>query len=134
MGYNICLAFKAVQHKPYGHLQSLPVSIYCYKDLSMNFVTSLLILTNWKRDSYNLILVIINRLIKIVYYEPVKVTINTPGLAEVIINRVVKYHGLPDSIITDPGFFFNSKFYLLLCYFLGIKWRLSTAFHQQTNS
>ena len=66
-------------------------------------------------------------------YKSVKVTINAPGLAEVIINVVVRHHGLPDSIVTDRGFFFTSKFWSLLCYFFGIKQRLSTAFNPQTN-
>ena len=68
-----------------------------------------------------------------VYYEPVKVTINAPGLAEVIIGVVVQYHGLPDSIISDWGAMFISQFWSSLCYFLGIKRRLSTAFYPQTD-
>ena len=66
-------------------------------------------------------------------YEPVKVTIDAPGLAEVIIDVVVRHHGLPDSIVTDRGSLFTSKFWSSLCYFLGIKRRLSTAFHPQTD-
>ena len=68
-----------------------------------------------------------------VHYEPVIVTIDTPALAEVIINVVVRYHGLPDLIVTDRGLLFNSKFWLLLYYFLDIKRRLSTAFYPQTD-
>lgn len=44
--YYMCLALKAVNHKPYDDLQSLPVLIYCSNDLSIDFVTSLSILTN----------------------------------------------------------------------------------------
>ena len=40
-GYNVCLASKAVRHKPYGDLQSLPIPTYRWKDLSMDFVTGL---------------------------------------------------------------------------------------------
>ncbi len=36
-----------------------------------------------------------------VYYVLVKVTINAPGLAEVIIDVVVRHHGVPESIVTD---------------------------------
>ena len=43
----------------------------------MNFVTGLLISTNCKEDSYNFILVIVDRLTKMVHYEPVKITIDT---------------------------------------------------------
>ena len=80
-----------------------------------------------------MILVIVDRLIKIVHYEPVKVTIDALGQAEVIINLVIWHHGLPNSIVTDKGSLFTSKFWSSLCYFLGVKRRLSTAFHPQTD-
>ena len=68
-----------------------------------------------------------------VHYKPVRVTIDASGLAEVIINVVVQHHGLPDSIVTDEGLLFTSKFWSSLYYFVNIKWRLSTAFHPQTD-
>ena len=68
-----------------------------------------------------------------VYYKPVKVTIDTLDLAKVIIDVVIRYHRVPESIITDQGLLFTSKFWSLLCYFLNIKKKLSTAFHPQTN-
>ena len=68
-----------------------------------------------------------------VHYEPVKGIIDASGLAEVILDVVVRHHGPPDSIVTDRGSLFTSKFWSLLCYFLGVKGRLSTAFHPQTD-
>ncbi len=68
-----------------------------------------------------------------IHYEPVKVTIDAPGLAEVIIDVVVRHHGVPETIVTDRGSLFTSKFWSLLCYFLGIKKKLSIAFHPQTD-
>ncbi len=67
----------------------------------MDFVTGLPISTNWKGETYDSILVIVDRLTKMVHYEPVKVTIDAPALAEVIIKTVVQHHGLPDSIVSD---------------------------------
>ena len=58
-------------------------------DLSMDFVTSLPLSADWKNDSYNLILVIVDRLTKMVHNESVQVTIDTPELAEVILDVVV---------------------------------------------
>ena len=68
-----------------------------------------------------------------VYYKPVQVTINALGLVEVILDVVVWQHGLLDSIMTDKSLLFISKFWSLLCYFFGIKQRLSTVFHPQTD-
>ena len=68
-----------------------------------------------------------------VYYEPVKVIINAPGLAEVIINVVVHYHKIPKSIVMDQDLLFTIKFWSLLYYFLGIKKKLFTTFYSQIN-
>ena len=99
----------------------------------MDFVTGLPVSTDWKGESYNSIFVIIDRLTKIVHYEPVKIMIDASGLAEIIIDIVVWHHGLSDSIITNWSFLFTSKFWFSLYYFLKIKKRLSTTFHPQTN-
>ena len=69
-----------------------------------------------------------------VYYKLVKITINTLSLVEVIIDMVVWHHDLSNSIVTDRGSLFTSKFWLSLCYFLGIKRRLFTAFYPQIDS
>ena len=68
-----------------------------------------------------------------VYYRPVKVTINAPRLAEVIIDMVIKYHDLLNSIIGNQGAIFTFKFWFSFCYFFNIKQYLFTMFHPQTN-
>ena len=63
-------------------------------DWSINF-------NNWKKDSYNSILVIIDWLTKMVYYKSVKITIDAPELGKVIINVIIYDHRFSDSIITN---------------------------------
>ena len=109
-GCDVCLASKAVRYKPYDNLHFLPIPTHRWKDLSMDFVTGLPLSADWKGDNYDSILIIIDRLTKMVHYKPVKVTIDTSRLAEVIIDVVVRHHGLPDSIVTDKSFLFTSKF------------------------
>ncbi len=74
-----------------------------------------------KDKTYDSILVIVNWLIKMVHYKPVKVTIDTLTLIEIIIKTIVQYHSFPDSIVTDWGSDFTSKFLLLLYYFFKIE-------------
>ena len=76
----------------------------------MDFVTKLPISTNLKRESYDSILVIIDWLIKIVYYKLVKVTTNALELAKVTLDVVVWHHGLSNSIVLNKGSLFTSKF------------------------
>ncbi len=45
-----------------------------------------------------------------VYYDIVKVTIDTSDLAEVILDVVVRHHSLPDSIVSELSSIFTSKF------------------------
>lgn len=67
----------------------------------MDFVIMLPVLTKLKGETYNSTFVIIDRPTKIVHYEPVKVTINNSGLAEVIIEKVPRYHCPLSSIVID---------------------------------
>ena len=99
----------------------------------MNFVIGLPISINWKEESYDSILVIVDWLTKIIHYELVKIIIDASRPPDILLDMVVQYHGLSNSIVTDRGSIFTSKVLLLLCYFLGIKQKLSTAFHPQTD-
>ena len=71
----------------------------------MDFLTGLPLSAGWMGDKYNSILVIIDQLTKMVHYKLVKITIDTPGLAKVILDVVVWYHNLPDSIVINKVFF-----------------------------
>ena len=76
----------------------------------MSFITSLTISTDWKRDNYDSIFVIIDWLIEIVYYKPVKIISNALRLAKTIIDMIMCRHGFLDSILSNKGLFFISKF------------------------
>ena len=67
----------------------------------MNFIIGLPISTNWKDDIYDSILVILDWLTKMIYYEPVNVSIDTFGLRKVILKVIVQHQSLSDLIITD---------------------------------
>ena len=99
----------------------------------MDFVTDLPKSRDWNGVIYDFILVIVDRLTKMVHYVPVSKTVSAEDLAEILIREVVRLHGLPDSIITDRGSVFTAKYYSSLCYALKIKAKLSTAFHPQTD-
>ena len=111
----------------------MPVPIYYWKDLSIDFVMELLISTNWKGDSYDSILVIVDWLIKIVHYKSMKITIKTFNFLKVIWDMVMQQHDVVNSFVSNWSLVFTLKFYSSLYYFLKIKQRLYTTFYPQTN-
>ena len=68
-----------------------------------------------------------------VHYEPVLTTLTADQLAGVLIEAVIKYYGLPDSIVTDRGLLFTSKFDSSFCDYFNVKRLLSTAFYSQND-
>ena len=76
----------------------------------MDFITRLPVSTDWKGESYNSILIIINWLTKMVHYKLVKITIDALKLAEISLDVVIWHHGLFNLIISNRGSLFTSKF------------------------
>lgn len=66
---------------------------------------------------------------KMIYYDPVKVTINAPSLVEMIIKAIIRHHGLLDLIVSNYSSVFTSKFQSSLYCFFEIKQSLSKAFY-----
>lgn len=73
-------------------------------------MTDFLFLIDYKGNSYNLILIIIDYLTKIVDYTVVRTMINTTRFTKIIINIVVRHHGLLKLIVSDKDSLFTSKF------------------------
>ena len=94
----------------------------------VDFVTGLSSSKNWRGHSYDLILVIVDRLTKISHYIAVNNALDAEQFAQVLIENLVRYHGLLDSIVTDRASLFTSQFLSSLTYFLRIRRRLSIAF------
>lgn len=63
-----------------------------------------------ENETYNLILVIIKQLTKMIYYELIKITIKVLGLVKVIIKIVVQHNGLFNLIVTNQGLTLTLKF------------------------
>jgi transposase InsO family protein len=55
------------------------------------------------------------------------------GLAELFLTNIFRLHGLPETVVSDRGPQFASRFWKHLCHALKIEPRLSTAFHPETD-
>src|SRR4030081_1693721 len=84
-------------------------------------------------DSYNCILVIIDRLTKMAHFIPTTIDVTAPEVARLFMDNIYRLHGMPESIISNRDTCFTSKFWRILFELLGMKLTFSTAFHPQTN-
>ena len=66
----------------------------------MNFVISLL-LSKFKNVIYNVILIIINRFIKIIKYLFIKITIDIVTLTKMFYNKIIYRYNILNDIVND---------------------------------
>jgi len=101
---------------------SIPKKPWSY--ISADFITKLPL-----AQEYDLILVVVDRLTKIVYFIPTTEKTSAEGLVQLFRDNVWKLHSLPESIISDRGPQFVAGLMQELNGMLGIKSKLSMAFH-----
>jgi transposase InsO family protein len=94
----------------------------------MDFITDLPIVR-----AKNSILVVFDRLTKMAHFTPCSKSITAKEIAQLILDRIVRLHGLLEEIVSDRGPQFASKFWRRLFKLLGVDIRLSSAFHLETN-
>jgi len=78
---------------------------------------------------FDLIWVIVDRLTKSAHFVPIKTGMSVARSAEIYIEKIVRLHGIPSSIVSDRDPRFTSKFWESLQAALGTKLRLSSAYH-----
>ena len=76
---------------------------------------------------------IVDRLTKSVHFIPVRIDYSMDRLAELYVDEIVRFHGVPLSIMSDRDPRFTSRFWKELQSALGTKLNFSTTFHPQTD-
>lgn len=108
------------------------MSTQFWKNLSIDFVTGVSLSVKCKDKNYDLILVMINFLTKMIDYKPVKTIINAAGFVKVIIDIEVRHYGLLESIVSNRGSFFTSNFFFYYAIFMTSNRNfLSPSIHRQ---
>src|SRR3979411_193162 len=82
---------------------------------------------------YDTVFVVVDRLSKQAVSIPCFKTTTAKDMARLYIQHVYRTRGAPESIVTDRGPQFISPFWEEVWRILGIKLKLSTAFHPQTD-
>ncbi|POM77952.1 RNA-directed DNA polymerase [Phytophthora palmivora] len=79
------------------------------------------------------ILMFVCRLSKMVHLAPVRNKVTGKQTAQLFLDRVFRYHGLPEAIVSDRDPLFTGAFWDTLFQLLGTKLTMSTADHPQTD-
>jgi hypothetical protein len=94
----------------------------------MDFITDLP-----SSKDYDSIFVVVDQLTKMAHFIPYNKTVTCEETAQLFMDNIYKYHGLPNDIISDHGSQFTSKFWKSLFKMFIVKIKLFSAYHPQTD-
>ena len=114
--------------EPVGKLKLSEMPQKMWSHLTVDFITKLLVVAG--KDA---ILVVCDRLSKMTHFVATTEGTSAEGLARLFQDNVWKLHGLLESVVSDRGPQFVAELTRELNRMLGIKTKLSTAFHPQTD-
>jgi len=111
-----------------GKLKLSEVPQKTWTHLIVDFITKLPVVVG--KDA---ILVVCDRLSKMMHFVAMTEETSAEGLARLLWDNVWKLYGLPESVVSDRGSQFAAELTKELNRMLGIKTKLSTVFHPQTD-
>ena len=130
-----CQWVQVHHHKFYEKLTFiLSESVNSFHMMIMNFITDMLSAKNlYIEKTSDVILIMINKLIKHAIYISMIKDLNVKKLANLLWWKFVSQHEMMWSIILNWDSLFINHFWITLCWHLEAKRKLSTAFHLQIN-
>jgi len=127
-GCNACQCNKNCTEQPAGKLMPNSIPEKLWMHISADFITKLPL-----AQGYDSILVVVDRLTKMVHFIPTTEKTSAKGLARLFRDNMWKLHGLPESIISDRGPQFVAGLMRELNGILEIKSKLLMAFYPQAD-
>ena len=129
-----CQQNKHSTHARYGEIQYTEPPDSPWKEVTMDFIVKLPISKDpVTQEEYDAILVIVDRLTKLSHLIPFKEKYTAEQLGFIILDRLIRYHGIPEALISDRDKLFTSNYWKTLMPLLGTKLKMSTAFHPTTD-
>ena len=131
---DLCHKIKSSRHKSYEEIRQTLTSSWFWAFIVMNFVVKLSLLKKLlTKVFYNLILTIVNWLMKEVWFILYKKVLNTEELVYIFLRNVTALQDLSDEIISDRDKLFTSNFWIMLTRQLKLLYKMSTVYYSQIN-
>lgn len=128
-GCVVCQHNKDSRVKPFGIPQPLELPERRWGSISMDFITHLPVTAS----GFDCITTFVDRFSKRVRLIPSKSSDTAEDVAKCFFNHIFRLHGLPDSVVSDRDRKFTSRFWSSLMGLCGIKLKMSTSRHPQTD-
>lgn len=125
---DVCQCHKHDTLTPTGLLQPLPILGRVWEDVSMDFIDGLP-----SSNRFSVIFVVVECLSKYGHSIAMKQSYSAKGVAEIFIREMVHLHGMPQSIVSNKDPIFPSQFWSEYFRLQGLKLRMSSTYHPQTN-
>jgi hypothetical protein len=132
-GCNTCQQNKPSNEVPFGLLQLNKVPGAPWDIVMVDLITQLPLSINDNGNTWDTIMVVVDRLTKRAHFFPCGSNITAIQVATVFYEHIFPLHRLPCQIISNQGTQFVSQVFKEFCKKLGIKSSMSTAYHPQTN-
>ena len=108
---NLCYKIKSSRHRSYEEMRQTSTLDWLWASIVMNFIVKLSLSKKLLTEVfYDLILTIVNQLMKEVQFIPYKEVLNTEELAYIFLRNVTALQDLSDEIISDRDKLFMSNF------------------------
>ncbi|KAI4887119.1 hypothetical protein NFI96_018929, partial [Prochilodus magdalenae] len=127
----VCARNKVQCTKPAGLLQHLPIPGRPWSHVSL--VTRLFVTGLPASQGNTTILVLVDRFSKACKLVALPGLPSAKQTAELLIQHVVRVHGMPSDLVSDRGPQFTSRYWKAFCELMGASVSLSSGFHPQSN-
>ena len=130
----LCQQNKSAKHARYGQIKFAPVPTLPWYDVTMDFVVKLPKSKNpTTQEIYDSIMVMVDKLTKYALMIPFKKNYKTDQFGFILLDRLVKNHGIPATITSDKNKLFTSNYWKTLMSAIGTKLKMSTIYHPETD-
>jgi len=124
-----CQQNEAARHACYGLVQPLELAYRPWDEVSMDFIVDLPL-----SNGCSSIWVVVDRFMDMSHFIPLKDgEKKAPDLVRIFLKEIWRHHGIPSTVTSDRNTRFTSTIWKGIVDTLGIKSKMSSPFHPQTD-
>ena len=125
---SVCAHSKDPHTQPPSLLQPLTIPSRPWSHIALDFVTALPV-----SSGNTTVLTIVDRFSKATHFVPLPSLPTASTTAQLLLQHVVRLHGIPLDIVSDRGPQFTANFWRAFCSLFGTSVSLTSGYHPESN-